>query len=454
MRIFNTQFPNVKPQHAFIIPLLSTAAWWAMLTAMLVCWYIQGRPLYESKQIYFHLMVTFVSNIGATNLQPIFICGSLMMGIFYVWTMIEEWYLRTKEKTYLIVSFNKHTTNLHIAAIVFALLGSFCILMTSCLKLTKFDTAHNCFVTLFIVFVCTSSCCHVLCYLLYYAHYKVRWFLISALIKIIWILAALSLVFGYVVPFVMAMQAGLKSKLWGISGAFEWSLCYFYPVVLLILSVDLCKTKSSDYKRNKATVDQDDDDSDDDNNNFVSSGDVSELEKGRYVQSQFGMGGQAPLDTSLYGAAHFRTQHDSYSQGNTRPYNNYDINNAYSNSSYNNTYSNNNNNNNNHHHNTSSKYTNTNHSSSTYVNSNSNDNSNRNTNSNTNSTPYYTEKKLKMDSSSIGFESDSTLTADEASDYYPNRDSFSLPLSQLPPARLDRELTEQQSIYKIIDSYR
>ncbi|GMF06047.1 unnamed protein product [Ambrosiozyma monospora] len=220
------------------------------------------------------------------------------------------------------------------------------------------------------------------------------------------------------------MQAGLRSKYWGISGAFEWALCYFYPGLLLILAVDLCKTKSSDYKRNK--VDQDDD--------YDDESDVSELEKGRVVQSEFGLSGQVPLDTSLYGAAHFR------SHENTNPFNNYNYNN--NNNNNNNTYSNLNNNNGSSKHTNSNTYTNT--TSSTYV------------NSNPNSPPYYyTEKKLKMDSSSLSFESDNaTLTADEASDYYPNRTAFTLPLSQLPPAKLDRELNEQQSIYKIIDSYR
>ncbi|GMG34511.1 unnamed protein product [Ambrosiozyma monospora] len=248
MRIFNRQIPNVRPEHAFVLPLLSTFAWWTMLTSLLICWYLDDKPLYESKQIYFHLMITFVSNIGASNLQPIFIIGSFVMGIFYVWTMIEEWYLRTEEKSYLRVSPHKHTTNLHIASIVFAFLGSVCMFLTSCFKLTVYDTIHNVCVTMFIVFVCTSSCCHVLCYILYYVHYKEKWFLISALAKLLWVFLSLGLVFGYVYPYVLAMRAGLRSKLWGISGAFEWALCYFYPVLLIILAFDLTMTKNSGYR--------------------------------------------------------------------------------------------------------------------------------------------------------------------------------------------------------------
>ncbi|GMG53690.1 unnamed protein product [Ambrosiozyma monospora] len=276
MLLFGKKIINVKPKHAFILPLISTASWWGMLTAMLVCWIVQGRPLYGSDHVYFHSFITFLSNVGATNLQPVFISGSACMGVFFVWATWEEYYLRTPERHYLMPSINRHTRGLHISSIVFAAIASFSILMVSCFKNSRFGHVHNSFVGLFIVFDFLMAVCHIAAYVLYYRHYQHycnrNWFLCSALIKFVWIILALGLVIGYLTMYRLAHKDGDTSKEWGYSGVCEWSLCFIFPVLLITLSFDLWTTK---YK---------------DNESFDDSFDDSDLENGGGVRGGNGNG--------------------------------------------------------------------------------------------------------------------------------------------------------------------
>ena len=61
----------------FIVPIVAFIPWYGMLISMLVCWAAQGKPMYwfqhgpRESPIY-------ISDIGATNLRPLFIsCAGL-----------------------------------------------------------------------------------------------------------------------------------------------------------------------------------------------------------------------------------------------------------------------------------------------------------------------------------------------------------------------------------------
>jgi len=93
MKLGSLNIPNVKPQHAWILPLISLFAWWAMLIAMMVVWFAQGKPELGTYHPAMHRFIVYLSNDAARNLQPIFICGAGGMGIFYVWSVIEDYHL-------------------------------------------------------------------------------------------------------------------------------------------------------------------------------------------------------------------------------------------------------------------------------------------------------------------------------------------------------------------------
>ena len=92
-----------------------------MLIAMLSCWGAQGRPIYSFMNGEYQNPV-YISDIGATNLQPLFISCSGFQAIFFVGTLIMGFYLRYKSgkiQPYI----SKHQPRLAIASIVCAAIG-------------------------------------------------------------------------------------------------------------------------------------------------------------------------------------------------------------------------------------------------------------------------------------------------------------------------------------------
>lgn len=248
MKIGALKLPNVKPQHAWILPLISLAGWWAMLVALMICWFAKGRPILDTDHTEMPHFIVYLSNIAATDLQPIFICGSAVMGIFFVWAVIEDYYLRTPEKNYFPVTFHWFVTGLHALAIALCIIGCLCILMTSCLKDNwQYSRPHSVFVILFVIFVFAYICAHSLAFLLHYRHYKIRYFMLSAVAKIVWTCIAIVLVVCYGAFMGKANAEGFHSKYWGYSAIMEWTLVFFYGLLMFIITSDLRRSNYGDY---------------------------------------------------------------------------------------------------------------------------------------------------------------------------------------------------------------
>lgn len=248
MKIGSLKLPNVKPQHAWILPLISLFGWWAMLVALMICWFAKGRPILDTFHSEMPHYIVYLSNIAATDLQPIFIVGSAVMGIFFVWAVIEDYYLRTPEKNYFPVTFHWFVTLVHATAIAMSIIASLCILMTSCLKDNwQYSRPHSVFVVLFVIFVFVYLCCHSLAFILHYRHYKIKYFLYSAIAKIVWTCIAIVLVVCYGAFMGKGNAEGNGSVYWGYSAVLEWSLVFFYGTMMFIIMFDLRRSSYGDY---------------------------------------------------------------------------------------------------------------------------------------------------------------------------------------------------------------
>ncbi|KAG7837251.1 hypothetical protein KL939_000355 [Ogataea angusta] len=251
IKIGSFNSPNVRPRWAFILPLLSVAAWWGMLIAMIVCWVAQGRPNYEQEHIYMAHLIVYLSNVGATNLQGLFIAGTATMGVFFVWSVVEETYLRSRRKRYLLPRFRRTATALHVACIILTFLASLSIFFVSCFKDTEYDTVHLTFVGIFIVLDLFWAICNISLYFIYARHYThFKWFKWSAWLKVVWLIVGIGLAVGYVACMRVASIHGDASRLWGVSAVFEWALCFWFGVIMFLFSVDLgLRSKAdSDYQ--------------------------------------------------------------------------------------------------------------------------------------------------------------------------------------------------------------
>ncbi|QFZ28894.1 hypothetical protein EJF18_50112 [Clavispora lusitaniae] len=239
--------------HYYLIPIVCAVVWWGMLIALLACWGAQGHPIYSFMKGK-HQDPVYLSDIGATNLQPLFIACTGFQMIFFMGTLIMEYVLRKKHKLQPYVSTKQ--PKLAIASIICGCIGEIGILLVACFKTSKFKHVHFAMVGVFIAFVFFACCFNfTLTFIfgnfpqrLHPNHEKVifgkrRWanlYMVSFFLKIIWVIFAIV----FAVAFGALMNQGYKSA----SAVFEWIICYWYGFLLLIWSLDLFPSAVKSYR--------------------------------------------------------------------------------------------------------------------------------------------------------------------------------------------------------------
>lgn len=204
-----------------------------MLIALLACWSFQGHPIYwfMSEEQF----PVYISDVGATNLQPIFIACAGFQGIFFVASLALDKYLRSQKK--LLPCLSEDEKRLSWCLIVFACISMLGITFTAIFKTNRFHHVHLSMVSIFIVFAFLLTVCNVAQYFLLYKSYPnenvkgINRFLFSAVLKIVWI--CLSIVFA--VCFGVFMRDDRDS----LSACFEWTLSFWYGILLCLFAFDL-----------------------------------------------------------------------------------------------------------------------------------------------------------------------------------------------------------------------
>ncbi|SCU86271.1 LAMI_0D01200g1_1 [Lachancea mirantina] len=277
-----------KPgNYFFIVPWIAFIPWYGMLVAMLVCWAAQGHPIYWF--MHTDQFPVYISDIGATNLRPLFISCAGWQGLGYCITVACEYFQRagrwpfqrglfakttsadhgsatasteTIKSNYrdVLLSakflmppyYTRHERNCIFAAFVLGLVGEVCLLMCSIFSTAKFPHVHTSMVALFCVFMFLSTCCLMAEYYMMGKHYAAlhplasleerqgvktsrhKWvghsmnkFTLSAIAKTLWLTLAL----------VWAICFGAIDDN-SISGCFEWLLAFWFGVLFMIISVD------------------------------------------------------------------------------------------------------------------------------------------------------------------------------------------------------------------------
>ncbi|KAL1304892.1 hypothetical protein AAFC00_003810 [Neodothiora populina] len=117
----------------WIFPLFAALCWLGTLLGMLLVWVTNGKPHYADMDPNQH--IAYISDIGATNMKPLFIAGSAVTVVIFDGTFIAERWLRHRGRL-------AHNTSwaqkwLSIGAITFAVIGALGLIF-----LTIFDTVH------------------------------------------------------------------------------------------------------------------------------------------------------------------------------------------------------------------------------------------------------------------------------------------------------------------------
>ncbi len=225
----------------FLIPIAGLIIWDGMLIALLICWAGQGHPIYAF--IGHYQDPVYISYIGATNLQPLFIACAGAQGIFYCASILTEYVLRRSGK--LQYWFKKDERNLIFAACILGGVGQLGILLCSCFNIKHFRRVHDTMLGIFVCFVFLSLVCIITQYVMMGLNYQKihvkhkRWnkFMISGILKVVWVVVAVLLA----ICFVAISDSSISSR-------FEWSLAFWYSFLWIIFGYDLFPAAKKEHK--------------------------------------------------------------------------------------------------------------------------------------------------------------------------------------------------------------
>lgn len=265
----------------FVWPWISFIPWWGMLIAMLIIWSAEGHPIYWFMSD--DQFPVYISDIGATNLKPLFIACAAWQGAGYVIMVALEYFQRSGHWPFRMPSkeypensseensseksgyssalaqgkflmppfFTKHESNLVWASFFLAIIGEAGLILCSIFSTSTHPNVHIAMVTVFVVFIGLSVICHIAQYMTMGRHYAMvhpltdegsrgketswnKWrghvwnkYTISGSIKIFWLVAA----FTWAICF-----AAVESN--SISSCFEWLLAFWFGIYFIIVSVD------------------------------------------------------------------------------------------------------------------------------------------------------------------------------------------------------------------------
>lgn len=214
--------------HHWGLPLVGAVCWSGMLIALITCWAVQGHPRYDF--LADNKNIVFISDVAATNLQPIFISCASVEAICYVCTMVSERYLRHAGR--LLPNYRKTEKVLSGLSIGFGVIGQVGIICVSCFNTVLFTTVHMTMLCVFLGGVGISAFLTICEFVLLDRAYKeVNHLRISYSLKALWFITALSLA----IAFGVESLHGSKN----VAAVLEWCLALSWGFYLLTLVYDL-----------------------------------------------------------------------------------------------------------------------------------------------------------------------------------------------------------------------
>ncbi|KAH3673395.1 hypothetical protein WICPIJ_009783 [Wickerhamomyces pijperi] len=210
------------------LPIFGIIPWGGMLIGMISAWAIQGHPLYWFMDSYQYPV--YISDVGATSLQPLFIVGVAVNVAVFLMTLALIMYLRDRYDKWFEKDGERHNRNLAIAAISFAVLGELGILFVSIFNTNIFHKTHIAMLGIFLLGLLVSLILQCTQYWRMgdvighgFNHYK-----ISFVLKLVFTVVALALAIAF-----------YKVSDYSKSAAIEWSLAFFYNLIFFIFAYDL-----------------------------------------------------------------------------------------------------------------------------------------------------------------------------------------------------------------------
>ncbi|KAJ3505479.1 hypothetical protein NLJ89_g7392 [Agrocybe chaxingu] len=212
------------------IPIAAAGMWFSTLLAMLIVWLASGRPRYVSMEG----SIAYISDIGASNVKPLFVTGCAITGLGFFLSLVVERYLRHSGR----LMPNMRTRERVFSS--FAILGSFIgglgLLFLSIFDTKRYTQAHRICLLVFVVGVALSAIFTVIEYrwiskdFAEHRQVKTAYCAKAAIASILIILAI-----GFAVALFSAPNAG---------AILEWTIAFGFTFYLLTFYYDLRLSKN------------------------------------------------------------------------------------------------------------------------------------------------------------------------------------------------------------------
>ncbi|RFU79746.1 fk506 suppressor sfk1 [Trichoderma arundinaceum] len=213
----------------WILPVFSSLVWLGMLLGLLLYWVVDTNSVHYS-YMDANDSIAFISDVGASNLKPLFIAGSSVTTVFLDLSFAAERLLRHNGR--LVPNTTVKEKVLSILSIIFAIVGTAGLILLSIFDTNHHHKAHDIFLLLFIAGYIISAifiCWEYQQLGLYNRQHRVL--RISFWVKLTFVL----------VEFVLAVVfvATNWSDNQNVAAVFEWIIAFIFTFYILSFVIDL-----------------------------------------------------------------------------------------------------------------------------------------------------------------------------------------------------------------------
>ncbi|KPI45972.1 Protein SFK1 [Cyphellophora attinorum] len=220
-----------------ILPMIAALDWVGMLLGMLLWWVCNGAPIlpamHEDPNAHpgaQRQTIAYISDIGATELKPLFISMSSVMAVTLNLSFLAERWLRHNGK--LAPNTSRVQKALSITSIFFAMAGGAGIILLSIFDTYHHPTLHDVFLGVFIIGYVISAICLCAEYQrlgIHYRHHRIL--AISFWIKLFFILIEIALAICFI---------SFSAKyMYNEAAVFEWIVSFVFTLYALSFVLDL-----------------------------------------------------------------------------------------------------------------------------------------------------------------------------------------------------------------------
>lgn len=220
--------------------LFAALVWIAMLLGMFLSWITDGKPIYPSMER--NQSIAYISDVGATDLKPLFIAGSAITVVIFDAIFIAERWLRHRGKLEPNTSWIQKAYS--IIAILFAIAGAVGLVLLAIFDTANHPKLHDIFLAIFIGGYCLSAVFICLEYWRLEKHHRERAILrVSFWIKLAFIIieVALAIAFGVLQQY----------KMWNTAAIFEWVIALIFTFYVLSFVIDFLPSARTDHLTKK-----------------------------------------------------------------------------------------------------------------------------------------------------------------------------------------------------------